>query len=127
MAASMVELLTLNDLPAGFDYPREFIRVLELGLVNLEPWWVLTGEQLQRVYAGLQQRYPDQVYVPFASRQDNDDVACWAGVPPEVVIVHDLATPGWERRGRKPLPDFHSWLRVAVEDLIEWGEIELHV
>lgn len=121
----MAELLALDDLPAGFEYPREFIRVAELGLTNLEPWWVLTGERLRSVYTGLRQRYPDQAYIPFASRQDNDDIACWSGALPEVIIVHDFASPGWELRGREPLPDFHAWLRMAVEDCIEWSEIEL--
>ncbi|MDP8928108.1 MAG: hypothetical protein M3O70_05910 [Actinomycetota bacterium] len=32
---------------------------------------------------------------------------------------------GGERRGREPLVNFHTWLRLAVEDFIEWGEIEL--
>ncbi len=121
----MTELLLPADLPPAFDYPREFIRVVELGLTNLEPWWVLTGEQLWRVYVGLRERYPNEAYVPFASRQDNDDVACWLGSGPEIVVVHDFASPGWERRGREPLPNFHVWFRLAVEDFIEWGEIEL--
>ncbi len=42
----MAELLTVDDLPPGFEYPREFIRIVELDLTSLEPWWMLTGEQL---------------------------------------------------------------------------------
>lgn len=121
----MIELISLGDLPDDFSYPRGFIRILELGVTDLEPWSFLDGKELRIVYSGLRQRYPDQGYVPFATRQDNDDVACWSHAPPEVIVVHDRASPGWERRGRKPHPNFHAWLRAAVEDCIIWGEIEL--
>lgn len=69
----MAELLPLSDLPTGFQYPSQFIRVVELDLTNLEPWWILTGERLNTRHRGLQQRYPDRSLVPFAIRQDNDD------------------------------------------------------
>jgi hypothetical protein len=119
------ELLSRSDLPDGFEYPPEFLRVVELGLVQLEPWFVLRGDLLRRRLDGLKERYPDRVYVPFADRQDNDDVACFTGSGAEVVIVHDFASPGWERRGREPFHGFHDWLRQAVEDFIEWGEDDL--
>jgi hypothetical protein len=121
----MADLLTAADLPEGFAYPPEYLRAVDLGLVALEPWWLLTGDRLRQRFAGLQRRYGDRRYVPFAERQDNDDIACWAGSPPDVLIVHDHASPGWELRGREPIIGFHAWLRQAVEDFIEWGEIEL--
>lgn len=121
----MADLLSVADLPPGFDYPPEFIRAVELGLTNFEPWWVLTGERLRFTYSGLQKRYPEQHYIPFAGRQDNDDLACWAGVPGEVVVVHDFARVGWERQGT--FSDFHAWLRTAVEDFVEWGQEELQL
>lgn len=119
------ELLAESDLPAGFGYPPEFLRVVELGLVQLEPWFVLRGDLLRLRLAGLKERYPEQVYVPFADRQDDDDVACFTTVGSEVVIVHDFASPGWERRGRQPFRNFNAWFRQAVEDFIAWGETEL--
>jgi hypothetical protein len=115
----VADLLPLVALPAGFVYPKEFVRVVELGLTNLEPWWILQGEQLHQRYLGLAQRFPDRTLVPFARRQDNDDVACWEVDPAgraAVVVVHDFASPGWEDRGSHP--DFYSWLRQAVDDLI---------
>jgi hypothetical protein len=117
----MVALLEATDLPVGFGYPHEFLRVVELGLIDLEPWLVLEGEQLRARNLGLRERYPDRSLVPFARRQDNDDVACWdvdegGG---RVVIVHDFASPGWERRVE--FVDFNGWLRRAVEDLIAFA------
>lgn len=114
----MAELLTAMDLPEGFQYPGEFIRVVELGLTDLEPWIILEGDQLRDRVRGLRTRFPARVLVPFARRQDNDDVACWEPSAGDgvVVIVHDFAKPGWEERGQ--FGSFYGWLRQAFEDLI---------
>ena len=119
----MAELLSLADLPVEFIYPPEFVRTVEAWLLDLEPWQVLTGDRLRFTYAGLRKRYPEHECIPFAARQDNDDIACWDRVPGEVVIVHDFASPGCERDAT--FPTFHAWLRRAFEDYIEWGEEEL--
>lgn len=116
----MTQLLDYADLPGGFEYPRGFIRVVELGLIQLEPWQLLEGEQLCERNRGLKARYPSRTLVPFARRQDNDDVACFEpdagdGV---VSVVHDFASPGWENHGQ--FGSFYDWLRQAVEDLIEF-------
>lgn len=42
----MAHLLAVFDLPEGFYYPSQFIRVIELGLTDLEPWIVVEGEEL---------------------------------------------------------------------------------
>jgi hypothetical protein len=118
---SVANLLSVDDLPGGFEYPAEFIRVVELGLINLEPWWIFDGELLWDRMTGLRERYPDRRLVPFARREDNDDVACWDLGQGDVVTVHDFASPGWEQRAR--FPDFNAWLRQAVEDLIEYGSL----
>ena len=112
----MADLLPLTELPEGFDYPREFVRVVELGLTNLEPWWILQGDQLRDRFLGLRKRYETRSLVPFATRQDNDDVACWDLDRGTVVVVHDFASPGYEQRGE--LPNFYAWFRQAVEDFI---------
>jgi hypothetical protein len=118
----VIRLLSTSDLPTGFEYPREFVRIVELGLTDLEPWLVLEGERLAAKHLGLRERFPLRSLVPFASRQDNDDVACWdldqgSG---RVVIVHDYASPGWERRAE--FATFNDWLRQAVEDLIAFAD-----
>jgi hypothetical protein len=112
----MADLLGVSDLPDGFSYPPEFIRVVELGLVDLEPWWILVGDLLRERTAGLAKRYPERRLVPFARRQDNDDVACWDLDSGKVTVIHDFASPGYE--AREVLDDFYSWLRGAIEDLI---------
>ena len=116
----MADLLTIDDLPDGFEYPSEFIRVVELGLTDLEPWWIIEGDLLRNGARLLASAYPDRRLVPFAKRQDNDDVACWDLFVGDVAVVHMGASPGWEQRGAR-FPDFNAWLRQAIEDLIEHG------
>jgi hypothetical protein len=113
--------MTRKELPDGFVYPKEFLRVVELGLTRLEPWWIFEGELLRARHKDLAKRYPTRSLVPFARRQDNDDVVCWeVGRADEVVIVHDVAPPGWARRG--DFPNFYDWFRQAVEDFIAFDE-----
>jgi hypothetical protein len=114
----MADLLGVNELPDGFTYPPEFVRVVDLGLTNLEPWWILDGRLLRDRYAGMSLRYPQRPILPFAKRQDNDDVACWDLQTGRVVIVHDFADPGWEER--KVFPNFNAWLRQAFDDMIQF-------
>lgn len=120
MVIKLAELLSLSDLPDEFTYPASFVRVVELGLTDLEPWQILVGDQLRRRYHGLATRFPDRRLIPFARRQDNDDVACWDldEGDDRVVIIHDFASRGWENRAE--FPNFYSWLRSAIEDLIEF-------
>lgn len=112
----MPDLLNINELPASFDYPHQFVRIVELGLTNLEPWWVLTGSPLRDRYEGLKKRYPGRMLVPFATRQDNDDIGCWDLQQGSIVIIHDFASPGTE--DREKFPDFYCWFRRAIEDCI---------
>jgi hypothetical protein len=114
----MTDLLTARDLPPGFSYPPEFIRVLDHGLTDIEPWWIIEGERLRIRFSGLRERYPSRTLVPFALRQDNDDVACWDVAGGNVTIIHDFASPGWEQRAE--LTDFYAWFRRAIEDFIDF-------
>jgi len=114
----MADLLSVPDLPTGFEYPPQFVRVVELGLTQLEPWWVVQGDALRERHRGLQERYPTRALVPFAVRQDRDDVACFDVDQGCVSIVLDFAGAGFEQRER--LSDFDAWLMQAIEDLIEF-------
>lgn len=39
----MADLLSIDDFPEGFEYPPEFVRVVELGLTNIDPRWIIDG------------------------------------------------------------------------------------
>lgn len=121
-------MISDDDLPAeirerGFHLPRAYIRLGELGLTNLEPWYFLHGKEFEVVCRGLNGRYPKRVAVPYARRKDNDDVACFVVQSGDheagsIIIVHDYSSPGHE-------VDFHAdsfwdWFRVAIDDMIAW-------
>ncbi|MFE5125964.1 hypothetical protein [Streptomyces sp. NPDC056669] len=114
----MLDILSHTELPNGFAYPDIFVRAAESGLTSLEPWWLLEGENLRARHSGLKERFPDRVLVPFARREDNDDVACWDLENGKVCIVHDFSSPGREERGS--FEGFADWLRAALEDFIEF-------
>jgi hypothetical protein len=111
------ELLTAEELPPGFAYPKRFLRLFTLGLRHLEPWYLLEGDLLRQRLLGLRDRYPSRVLVPFAARQDRDDIACWE-VGAQVHVIHDFSSPGWEEQDT--YDDVYGWLRAAVENLIQF-------
>ncbi|WP_375504183.1 hypothetical protein [uncultured Jatrophihabitans sp.] len=118
----MAELLPAAELPKGFRYPPGFLRIVGLGLVDLEPWLILQGQSLLDRQHGLQARYPSRRVVPFAHRTDRDDVACWdldAG-PEQVSVLSDFDAPGFEQG--EIYPNFYGWFRSAVEDCLEWDD-----
>ena len=113
-------ILTASELPAGFEYPSDFIRFVTMEIIYLEPWFVLTDERLRERHQGLKNRYPNRRLVPLARREDNDDVACWDLSTGKISIVHDFAAPGWESRGDRGFPDFAAWLHSAIDDMLEF-------
>lgn len=111
------ELIDKNNLPDWFVYPNQFLKIVEQNLIDLNPWYVLSGEQLNLKFQGLKERYPKRSLIPFARRNDNDDVACWEKSDPnKVIIIHDFASEGWEQR--QVYNDFWSWFRSVIEEMI---------
>lgn len=112
-------MLEADLLPDGFSYPKQYLRFLKTGASELLPWYFLGAENLKKKYQGLRNRFNKRALVPFAVRDDNDDVACWeAGHGERVFIVHDFAGPGWEQR--EEFPDFNAWLYSALEEYIRF-------
>lgn len=114
-------LVSRRLLPSWFRYPPQYLRVVGQGLIDLTPWHCLQAEDVVRQMRGLEKRYPSRRLVPFARRQDNDDVACWEeGKPDSVVIVHDHASEGWEGEGG--FPSLWAWFWADVEDMVDWDD-----
>jgi len=106
-------------LPYGFKLPSQFLRLRELDLMKLEPWDVLTDDRMLNVAKRLADMYPARALVPFARRQDNDDIACWdGGDSTKVHIIHIFTSPGHEQR--EVFLTFYDWFRAAVEDFIDF-------
>ncbi len=114
-----LNLLAAEECPDWFMYPRSFMRLVERGIIHLDPWWIFDrGFALEKLN-GLKSRYPSRDLVPFARNQSNDDVACWERNDLcRVVIIHDYAKPGWEQRST--FETFWDWFRSAIEDFIEF-------
>ena len=83
-------------------------------LGKAEDWRLLTIEEIETVGAGINSRYPNRTVLPFARRDDCDDVACFLISSKEqrneqVLIIHDFASPGWEVEAS--FGDLQSWLK----------------
>ena len=104
--------------PLWLDYPRELIDLILTGRGHLIPWHLLESEYAVTEIGALAQRY-DRNLVPFAYRQDNDDLACfekYCGT--EVKIIHNHASKGWEDEGS--YPSFSAWLEAVEAESIDW-------
>jgi hypothetical protein len=120
-------MLPLDQLPNEirvdeFIIPNAYFRVFELGLTNIAPWRFIEGDEFQVVYATLRVLYPDHYLIPFARRDDNDDLACFVASSPqhstnEVVIVHLFASEEYAFDG--VYSSFWDWFRNAVDEMIE--------
>ena len=114
-----INILTSIDLPDGFIYPEQYLKVIELHLINLVPWYIIDAENAKMRLDGMRKRYHYRQLIPFAERRDNDDVACFeVGKGDEVVIIHDFASPGFEQR--QTYDSFWVWFRIAIDDMIDF-------
>lgn len=117
----MKQLLNEEELPVGFYYPAGFKRIVSQGLLDFDPWVILQDDKLTTRFNGIKNRYPSRKLIPFARREDNDDVACWeVNKPGKVIIIHDFASEGFENI--KEIESFWGWLRSAVEATIEYDD-----
>ena len=102
---------------SGFNYPEGYKKLVELNLVDFDYWYFIPDSQFDYRYNGMKERYPNRKYIPFARRDDNDDIACFEeGRGDAVIIVHDFASEGYEERNT--YADIWDWVKAAVDELI---------
>ena len=119
----IMELFNIKEIYSDFQYPASFVKAVELNLLDFEFWYVMTNEQVATRINGLMKRYPNRKLVPFARRDDNDDIACFeVGKEAKVQIIHDFASEGYEQREEHD--NFWSWMKVAIDELIERRKYE---
>ncbi len=112
-----------SEVYSGFSFPWELEHIADLGLEDLDAWFLMDATLGADYIKDLAERYPERHLVPFAKRSDCDDVACFElEKPGKVVIVHDFADPGWE--SREEYDTFWDWFRSAIDLLIERAEEE---
>lgn len=113
-----MELFDANSIYEEFEYPKSYLKAMELNLVDFEFWYLMSKEQVDTRINGLMKRYPDRKLIPFARRDDCDDIACFeVGKGLKVLIIHDFASKGYEQRGE--YENFWDWMKVALDELIK--------
>lgn len=113
-----MELFNVNDIYEEFKYPTSYLKILALNLVDFEFWYFMSEEQIEIRIKGLMKRYPNRKLIPFARRDDCDDIACFElGKKDAVQIIHDFASSGYEQK--KEYKDFWSWFRHAIDEMID--------
>lgn len=86
-----MRILQPEDLDVSIALPEGLRRAVEQNLVDLTPWHIMPRALAHKRLQGLRKRYRRK-YVPFARRQDNDDLAVTAPENPErIIVIHDFA------------------------------------
>ena len=114
-----MEYFKIESFYKDFQYPEEFIKIMELDLLNFDLWVVYDNKEFFDVrIKGLIERYPNRKLIPFAKREDCDDIACFEiGKEGTVQIIHDFSSEGYEQR--KEYKSFWDWFRDAIEEMIK--------
>lgn len=119
----MIELLEEYERPNNFVYPKAIYKLLELNLTDFDVWYFMDKESAKIRIEGFRERYPERNLVPFARRDDCDDVACFeVGKGEKVFIVHDFASSGWEQR--EIYENVWEWFKDVIDTMIEFEQIE---
>ncbi len=113
-----MDYFDIKEIYEDFQYPASYIKAMELNLVDFDFWYFMTKEQVFTRINGLMKRYPSRRLVPFARRDDSDDIACFeVGKEYKVQIIHDFASEGYEQQGE--YDRFWDWMKSALDELIE--------
>ena len=106
----------------NYDYPEGYKKLKDLNLIDFEYWYFIPEYQLKNRFIGMSQRYPSRKYIPFARREDRDDIACFEyGKGNTVFIIHDYASAGFEER--KSYNNIWEWVKDAIDELINENQI----
>lgn len=113
----------VNRFYKDFKYPEEFVKLIKLKLVNFDNWYFFPLSRIEIRMKGLQQRYTKRDLIPFAMRDNCDDIACFElGKGNKVQIIHDFVHYGSEQI--KEYNNFWDWFRDAIEEIIDEFENE---
>jgi hypothetical protein len=111
-------LLSEHERPAWLKYPAELADLVAMGRVTLTPWHICKIDAVRWDLTHLKERLGREL-IPFAHRQDSEDLACFEkGHGEQVFIIHDNTDPGWENEGG--YPSFSDWLRAVETESKLW-------
>jgi hypothetical protein len=111
----MIKLIERQQCPNWVKYPYLYVKLINENKDEFLPWYLMEAAHVLSRLDGVRERYPRQDLFPFARRDDNDDIACWEkDMSEKVVIVHDFASSGWERR--QIFDTFEDWYTFALSE-----------
>ncbi len=114
-------------MPYEFEYPKEFLKLIELGLLDFEVWGIIDATDAVIRLEGLKKRYPEYKLIPFARCWSNDDIACFeVGKNNSVIVIHDYSDNAY--KNRKEYETFLSWFEEVIKEMIQefiWFGFEL--
>lgn len=58
-----MEIFNVREIYKGYSYPKEFLKIVDLNLVDLDLWYLMTKEQVEIRIIGLKNRYPERQLV----------------------------------------------------------------
>lgn len=103
----------------GFQYPQEYLQILDHKLTDFFSWWIWTPEQSETRLIELSHRFPSGKYIPIGRRNGNDDVACYQpGKGSKIVVIHDFSSRGHEVR--EEYEDIWAFLHMAIDEMREY-------
>ncbi|WP_042473845.1 hypothetical protein [Bacillus ndiopicus] len=106
-----------------FEYPNSYKKIVELNLVDFDVWYLIESGQATRRYFDLKDRYPNRKLIPFARRDDTDDIACFEiGKGTRIQLIHDFTSEGFEQKHE--FEDFWVWLEFAVKEMAFYNRNE---
>lgn len=109
-----------KELPYGFEYPKEFLKIIELELLDFAVWDMFKYSSAEIRLEGLKQRYPEYKLIPFARRGDNDDVACFeAGRGGSVIVIHDFSDNAYVNKVE--YKTFWSWFEEVIDEMMNYN------
>lgn len=104
--------------PEWFTYPSGLLKMVDEGKTGITPWHLMKSEWVAKAIPELFNRYGRTV-VPFAHRQNNDDIAVFEkGTGDKVLVIHNFAAKGEEIE--EEYPDFQAWLDAAEAESLDW-------
>lgn len=112
--------LSTGEKPSWLEYPAKFNSLVLDGHDDFDLWYLMESSRVIERRKGLLKRYPERDLVPFAKRDDNDDIACWDSNfgNEKVVVIHDFASSGYEQK--EVFDSFVKWLDQALVEAEEF-------
>src|SRR5438270_781226 len=94
-------VIPLGIRPDWFQYPPQYIALLENNQTDFTPWHLLEASESMRHHLAMKRIYGREL-LPIAYTQNRDDFACLEkGHADRIFIIHD-AEPGWEDEAQYP-------------------------